>query len=81
LDEAGGAGEFLSGIARTGPALGELGAEVRGGLLIALDERAESEALETEWKEAEELAAIVDGELTDVPGLDELKREIRGSGP
>lgn len=81
LDEAGGALEFLSRIARTGPALGEMGAEMRGGIVIALDERADSEALEAEWREAEELAAIVDGELTDVPGLEDLKKEIRGSGP
>jgi len=79
LDEAGGAGEFLAGIARRHPSLGELGAEARGGLLIALDECAEAEALEAEWKEAEELAAIMDGELTDVPGFEELKSELGDS--
>jgi hypothetical protein len=50
----------------------------RAGLLIALDEAAEIEALEAEWQMAEELAAISDGELSEVPGFDAFRREVLG---
>jgi hypothetical protein len=46
------------------------------GLIISLDELAEMEALESEWKGAEEMAAIMDGELTEIPGFDEFRQEI-----
>ena len=36
----------------------------------------EMEALESEWKGAEEMAAIMDGELTEIPGFDEFRQEI-----
>ena len=39
---------------------------------------AEAEALEAEWREAEELGAIMDGELTPVPGFEAFRRELRG---
>jgi hypothetical protein len=53
-----------------------MGGSARGALLIALDERAEAEALEAEWREAEEMAAIIDGELSQVPGFDAFRKEI-----
>ena len=79
LDETGGTGPFLEKLARDGVALGEIGLKARSGLLIALDEGAEVEALETEWARAEEMAAIADGELSKVPGFDDFRREILGA--
>ena len=58
--------------------MGELDVQTRAGLLIALDETAEVEALEAEWKTAEELAAISDGELSDVPGFEVFRKEVLG---
>jgi hypothetical protein len=80
LDRSGGAGPFVAALSRESPALGEVGAEDRAGLLIALDEAAEAEALEAEWREAEELAAIVDAELTEVPGFEAFRRRILRDG-
>jgi hypothetical protein len=57
-----------------------MGSGARSVLLIALDERAEAEALEAEWREAEELAAIIDGELSRVPGFDAFRKEILEDG-
>ena len=37
---------------------------------------AETEALEAEWKEAEELASMMDGELTEVPGFEAFRRDV-----
>ncbi|MGW8267100.1 MAG: hypothetical protein ACWGSQ_12090 [Longimicrobiales bacterium] len=76
LDRAGDPERFIANLASDLPTLGELANETRAGLLIALDEGAEAEALESEWREAEELAAIVDGELTEIPGFEDFRREI-----
>jgi len=76
LDAAGGAQDFIASLSKTVSTLGELGAEARTGLLIALDEGAEADALEAEWRKAEELAAIMDGELSQVPGFEAFRREI-----
>ncbi len=78
LDRMGGPRELLQALSRERPLLGELGEETRAGILIALDESAEVEALEAEWREAEELAAIADGELTEIPGFDAFRREVLG---
>jgi len=78
LDRLGGPGGLLRALSRERPLLGELGDETRAGILIALDENAEVEALEAEWREAEELAAIADGELTEIPGFDAFRREVLG---
>lgn len=56
--------------------LGEAGASARLSLQMALDEMTEAELLETEWREAEELAGILDGELTPSPPLDPLRRRV-----
>ena len=67
---------LLHGLGRLGTSLGELGRTERVALGIALDQAAEGEALETEWRDAEELAAIVEGELTDVPGFQEFRERV-----
>ncbi|MFW5947256.1 MAG: hypothetical protein ACOCUW_02080 [Gemmatimonadota bacterium] len=78
VDRARGPGGLLTRLARDEPALGELGVPVRLALGIALDEQSEAELLEAEWREAEELAAIVDRELTDVPGFEAFRRRVLG---
>lgn len=80
IDQAGGQDAFVASLARDRFALGELPDTLRVGLGIALDEQVEAEALELEWRAAEELAAIADGELTEVPGFEEFRRRVLG-GP
>lgn len=76
LEESGSLSRFLGGLAAGPASLGHLPTPVRAGLLIALDEDAEAEALEAEWRKAEEMAAIYDGELSEVRGFDEFRRQI-----
>jgi hypothetical protein len=76
LDAEGGSPGFLAHLTREAPTLGELSLPDRSALLIALDEGAEAEALEAEWKAAEEIAAISDGELSRVPGFEVFRKQI-----
>lgn len=78
VDRARGPEGLVATLARDELALGELGIDQRIALGMALDEQAEAELLEAEWREAEELAAIVDGQLTEVAGFDEFRRRILG---
>ena len=78
LDRADGPEGLLVGLARSDLAVGELGPRQRLALGMALDEQSEAELLEAEWRDAEELAAIVDSELTEVPGFEEFRRRILG---
>jgi hypothetical protein len=81
LDQVGGVRPFLRGLGTLEILVGELDRLGRIGLGIALDVEAESEALEREWGRAEELAAIMDGELTEVEGFREFRaRVLSGSG-
>ncbi|MFC1575737.1 hypothetical protein ACFL5A_03730, partial [Gemmatimonadota bacterium] len=57
LEGQGGAGGFLTALSSSGTLLGELDPLGRTALLISLDEIAEAEALEAEWRVAEEMAA------------------------
>jgi len=76
IQGVGGAEAFVARLARERLALGELGTGLRLALGMVLDEMAETEALEREWREAEELAAIMDGELTEVPGFQAFRRRV-----
>ncbi len=76
LDRAGGPEAFVEDLARDDSTLDAIDSAERIALAIGLDEEAEAEALEAEWKEAEELAAIMDGELTEVPGFEEFRRRV-----
>ena len=78
LDRADGPGGLLVALAREDTTLGELDTPDRLALGFALDEQSEAELLEAEWREAEELAAIVDGELTDVAGFEAFRRRVLG---
>ncbi len=76
LEALGGVLPLLGVISSSRVRLGDLDASVRTGLIMSLDELAELEALEAEWRRAEEMAAIIDGELTDIPGFDSFRRRI-----
>ncbi len=76
LDEAGGPDGFVDDLGRDGPALAAIDVPERLALAIGLDEKAEAEALEAEWREAEEVTAIMDGQLTEVRGFDEFRRDV-----
>ena len=76
IDRADGPSGLTRRLARRDATLGELGPELRMAFQMALDEAAEAELLEAEWSEAEELAEIIDGELTPMPALDDLRRSL-----
>lgn len=78
LERADGPDGLLWSLSREDVALGELDVSDRLALAFALDEQSEAELLEAEWREAEELAAIMDGELTDIAGFDEFRRRVLG---
>lgn len=76
LDRLAGADGLLHTVTRAEQTLGELSPTQRLALGMALDEQSEAELLEVEWRQAEELAGIVDGQLTRVEGFDEFRRRI-----
>lgn len=76
IDQAGGQDAFVRTLARERITLGELPDAIRVAFGMALDEQVEAEALELEWRAAEELAAIADEELTQVPGFEEFRRGV-----
>jgi hypothetical protein len=76
LEGMGGALPFLRAISSSRSSVGDLDVPSRTGLIMSLDELAEVEALEQEWKRAEEMAAIMDGELSEIPGFDAFRRKI-----
>ena len=79
LDVTGGPRGFLNGLSLLRSTIGGLDSRRRSGLIISLDEMAEVEALEAEWRKAEEMAAIMDGELSEVPGFEDFRRGILDS--
>lgn len=80
LEQVGGGAAMLRGLGRLGAPLGDLGREERVALGIALDGEAEAEALEAEWRRAEEIIAIMDGELTEVEGFREFRARVLEEG-
>lgn len=79
LDGIGGPA-FLEWMARERLPVGSLGPGLRVALGMVLDDAAEVEALEREWRDAEELAAIADGELTEVPGFEAFRQRVLEEG-
>lgn len=77
LDRLDGPEGLLHRLAGEDVALGEMPPADRLALGMALDEQSEADLLEGEWREAEELARIVDGQLTEVEGFEELRRRAR----
>ena len=76
VDEVGGAVPFLRRLAEEHLALGDLDLPRRMALRIALDEEAEREALEAEWKRAEEIAAAMEGDLSEREDFRDFRRRV-----
>lgn len=81
LREAGSASAFLAGLPDRRSSLWRLGSTGRLALEIAINENAERKQLDAEvrqlearWKEEEEIASIVDDELTAAPTLPRVQR-------
>jgi hypothetical protein len=77
VEGAGGPDALIRDVARRELTLRSLGPERRLALEIAVDERAEVDALARQSQEAEELAGIADGILSSDPAVDEALRRLR----
>ena len=87
IQEAGSPQDLTRIIVKDGRRIGDLQRTGAIALEIAANEAAEQKLLELElaqleahWKREEELAAIVDGELTPLPLLEGLRRKVTGRG-
>jgi hypothetical protein len=85
IQEAGSPRDLTRIVVRGGRRLGDLQRTGGIALEIALNEASEQRLLELElaeleahWRREEELAAIVDGELTPLPMLESLRRRLTG---
>jgi ribosomal protein S27AE len=77
VEGAGGPHQLIHDVARRELTLRSLAPDRRLALEMAVDERAEVEELERQWKEAEEIAEIADGMLSSDPRIDEELRRLR----
>lgn len=74
---AGGPDRLLHDIARRELTIRSLRPDRQLALEMAVDERAEMEELERQWRDAEELADIADGPLSATPELEEAWRDLK----
>ncbi len=77
VDEIGGPERLLRDVARREVTLRSLRPERRLALEMAVDERAEVEELERQWRTAEEIAEIADGTLSSSAELEEELRRLK----
>ncbi len=77
VEGAGGPDQLIRDVARRELTVRSLAPERRLALEMAVDERAEVEELERQWRDAEEIAEIADGALSADPDLEKDLREIR----
>jgi hypothetical protein len=87
IQEAGSPQDLTRIVVKDGRRIGDLQRTGAIALEIAANESAEQKLLElelaqleTHWKEEEELAAIIDGELTPLPLIESLRRQVTGRG-
>ncbi len=80
VDQIGGADRLVADIARRELTLRSLRAERGLALEMAVDERAEVEELERQWKEAEEIADIADGTLGTSTEIENELRRLKNRG-
>ena len=80
VDQVGGADQLVRDIARRELTLRSLRAERGLALEMAVDERAEVEELERQWKEAEEIADIADGTLGTSSEIENELRRLKNRG-
>ncbi len=85
IQEAGSPSELSRILLKDGKRLGDLGRTGGIALEIAANENSEQRLLEMElneleahWEQEEELAAIIDGELTPLPLLESIRRRVAG---
>src|SRR3990170_3176152 len=77
VEEVGGPDRLLRDLARRELTLRSLPPERRLALEMAVDERAEVEELERQWREAEEIAEIADGSLSTSEQMEEELRRLK----
>ena len=77
VDQIGGPDRLVHDVARREVTLRSLRPERRLALEMAVDERAEVEELERQWREAEEIAEIADGTLSTSEQLEEALRRLK----
>ena len=77
VEGAGGADELVHGMARQSVPLRALRPDRRLALEMAVDEQAEVEELERQWRIAEETAAIADGTLSSSTVIEEEMNRLR----
>lgn len=77
VDLVGGPDQLVRDVARRELTLRSLRPERGLALEMAVDERAEVQELERQWKEAEEIADIADGTLTTFTELEERLRSLK----
>jgi hypothetical protein len=87
IEEAGSPEHLTRIVIRNGKRLGDLQRTGAIALEIAANDTSEQRLLELElaeleaiWKQEEELASIVDGELTPLPILEQVRRTLTGRG-
>lgn len=78
VDQAGGPEQLVHDIARRELTLRSLRPERGLALEMAVDERAEVEELERQWREAEEIAQIADGTLSTSDVVEEELKRLKG---
>jgi hypothetical protein len=85
IEQGGGASALSSVLARYGRYLGELPTTSAVALRVlandAYEQRLlglEATALERRWRQEEELASIIDGDLTSVPAMEGMRLKLRG---
>ncbi len=88
IEASGGPERLPSRILKRNRLLGDMGRVGRVALEIAVHEETERRLLamelaelEAHWRREEELASIMDGELTPLPLMDSLRRRITGGWP
>lgn len=77
VDQMGGADRLVRDIAQRELTLRSLRPERGLAFEMAVDERAEVEELERQWKEAEEIADIADGTLSTTTDIEEALRRLK----
>jgi hypothetical protein len=77
VDDAGGPDRLIRDVARRELTLRSLRPERQLALEMAVDEQAEVQELERQWREAEEQAEIADGTLSTTPALEEELRRLK----
>lgn len=80
VEGAGGAEELIRGMARDSARLATIRPNRRLAFEMAVDEQAEVDELERQWREAEETASIADGTLSSSAEIEDEMRRLKEKG-